>query len=212
MKLNYQKTKFIVFNPCRTKDFLPEFTIDGHDLEAVDEIRLLGIILRSDMRWTSNTENMICKANKRLWILRRLKNLGACHEDLVEVYTKQIRCLLELAVPAWQGSITKAEKRDLERIQKCATYIILGDQYISYYNALQTLNLVSLEARRIKLTLKFALKSEKNVKFKFWFKLATKNVNTRSKKSKYCDVKANYTRFARSPLSFITKILNLHHK
>ena len=80
------------------------------------------------------------------------------------------------------------------------------------HGAWQTLNLVSLEARRIKRTLKFALKSEKNVKFKFWFKLASKNVNTRSKKSKYCDVKANYTRFARSPLSFITKILNLHHK
>ena len=60
MKLNYQKTKFIVFNPCRTKDFLPKFTMDGHDLEAVDEIRLLGIILQSDMRWIYNTENIVC--------------------------------------------------------------------------------------------------------------------------------------------------------
>ena len=70
----------------------------------------------------------------------------------------------------------------------------------------------SLEARRQKLTLKFALKAEKNSKFKTWFKLASKTVNTRLKLPKYCDVKANYTRFARSPISFITRILNLDHK
>ena len=56
---------------------MPETNLDEHELEVVDEIRLLGLILRSDMKWTSNTENMITKANKRLWMLRRLKNLGA---------------------------------------------------------------------------------------------------------------------------------------
>ena len=136
------------------------------------------------MRWISNTENMICKANKRLWILRRLKNLGACHEDLVEVYTKQIRCLLELAVPVWQGSITKAEKRDLERDQKCASHIIL----LSWCPTNSKLN------------------------WEILVQTCHNKFNTRSQKSKYCDVKTNYTRFARSPLSFITKILNLHHK
>ena len=60
---------------------------------------------------------MITKANKRLWIFHRLKNLGANNEvDFLEVYEKQIRCLLELAVPAWQSSLTLAEKRDIERI------------------------------------------------------------------------------------------------
>ena len=65
MKLNYNKTKIIVFNPCRNIDFMPEMTIDDHELEVVDEIRLLGLIIRSDMKWISNTKNMIAKANKR---------------------------------------------------------------------------------------------------------------------------------------------------
>ena len=69
---------------------------------------------------------MIAKANKRLWILRRLKYLGAKQTDLVDIYTKQIRCVLELAAPAWQDSISQVEKLDLERIQKCACHIILG--------------------------------------------------------------------------------------
>ena len=212
MRLNFKKTKLITFNPCTTIDFMPEISLDGHDLEVVDEIRLLGIILRSDMKWISNTKNMITKANKRLWILRRLKFLGADQDDLLEVYTKQIRCILELAVPSWQGGISQAEKTDLERVQKTACHIILGDAYFYYKSAIKTLNLDSLEDRRNKLTLKFALKSEKNLKFKAWFKLAAKTVKTRSRLMKYCDVRANCTRFERSPLSFMTKLLNLHHK
>ena len=45
---------------------MPEVTIDNHELEVVDEIRLLGLILRSDNRWIYNTSNMIAKANKML--------------------------------------------------------------------------------------------------------------------------------------------------
>ena len=68
-----------------TIDFMPEIIIDDHEHEVVDEIRLLGRIIRVDMKWTSNTLNMILKANKRLWILRRLKNLGAQQSDLLNV-------------------------------------------------------------------------------------------------------------------------------
>ena len=212
MKLNYNKTKIIVFNPCRNIDFMPEMTIDDHELEVVDEIRLLGLIIRSDMKWISNTKNMIAKANKRLWILRRLKYLGAKQTDLVDIYTKQIRCVLELAVPAWHGSISQVEKLDLERIQKCACHIILGESYESYRNALKMLDLESLDSRRNKLSLKFALKSEKHVKFNSWFKPAVKKVNTRLNIHKYCNVRANHTRFAKSSLSFLTRLLNLHYK
>ena len=77
MRLNYKKTKVMLFNPCRKIDFMPELRIDDHELEVVDEIRLLGLVIRSDMSWISNTANNVGKANKRLWILRRLKNLGA---------------------------------------------------------------------------------------------------------------------------------------
>ena len=58
--------------------------------------------------------------------------MGANQSDLLDVYTKQVRCILELAVPAWQGGLSQAEKTDLERIQKTACHIILGQDYVSY--------------------------------------------------------------------------------
>ena len=211
MIINQKKTKLMIFNPCISKDFMPEFTLGENDLEVVEEMRLLGIIIRSDMKWHSNTENMVTKCNKKLWMLRRLKNLGAENDDLVDIYTKQIRSVLELAVPAWHGAITQAERLDIERVQKCALYIILGDAYGSYKQALKYLNLDNLEARRDKLCLKFVKKAEVHEKHSKWFKLNSNPVNTRQDKYKYCDVQYSHTRFKNSPLSFLTRLLNEHY-
>ena len=183
---------------------MPELTLDNNELEVVDEIRLIGLILRSDMKWMSNTENMVKKANKRIWILRRLKYLGAKQSDLVDIYVKQIRSVLELAVPAWHSGINQIEKIDIERIQKSAAHIILGEEYESYRQAIKTLGLDSLVDRREKLCLKFALKAEKHNKFVKWFKPAVYPQNTRQDKVKYC-------RFRKSPLPFLTDRLTMYY-
>ena len=211
MKINFKKTKVMVFNPCTSIDFMPELSLDDHDLEVVEELRLLGIIVRSDMKWSSNMENMTKKANKKLWILRRLKYLGADEGDLVDVYTKQIRSLLELAAPAWHGAITQEERTDIERIQKSAAHIILGEDYFSYKVALKFLHLDTLQSRRDKLCLNFAKKAEKHPKFQKWFKESDYKQNTRQDKYKYCDVKAKHNRLDKSPLSFLTKKLNEYY-
>ena len=82
------------------------------------------------------------------------------------MYSKKVMCILDLAAPAWQGGISQAEKQDLEWVQKRAAYIIIGSFYTIYSNALEILELESLKPRRNNLALKFALKSEKNQKFK----------------------------------------------
>ena len=185
--------------------FSPELTLDNNDIEVVDEVRLLGLIIRSDLKWQANTEHMVKKANKRLWIIRRLKFLGAQDCDLLDVYMKQIRSVLELAVPAWHGAVTLSDQLDIERVQKSAAHIILGDRYVSYKVALKTLNLESLLTRRDKLCLNFAKKAEKHEKFSKWFKVAPKKPNTRQDKKKYCEVLASHSRFEKKPPQLLDK-------
>ena len=122
-------------------------------MSIVSQTKLLGLVITNDLKWALNTTYLVKKAYKRLWMLRRLKNLGANQKSLCEVYMKQIRCVLEMAVPAWNGSITLREKVQIERVQKCAFHIILGDSYNSYENALDHLNLETLEERRFNLSL-----------------------------------------------------------
>ena len=121
-------------------------------------------------------------------------------------------CLLsivEFAVAAWNGSITKAQISQLERIQKCALGIILGKEYVDYEAALNLVDLESLAVRRKSLCLKFAKKAANHPKFKHWFcKSQEKVVNTRSVQLKYVPVTSRTQRYEKSPLSYLTTLLN----
>ena len=114
-------------------------------LDVVDETKILGVIVRSDLSWISNSNYICRKAYSRMWILRRLKTFGVQTEDLLVVYCTQIRCLLEYAVPVWNSGLTKHEINQQERVQKCALAIIFGDDiYSSYSNSLVITNQTTL--------------------------------------------------------------------
>ena len=94
---------------------------------------------------------MVKRALNKLWIIRRLKNLGANEEELVDMYIKQCRSIVEFCVPVWHGAISNNERLEIERVQKGALHLILGDKYVNYKNALELTNLETLEDRRNKL-------------------------------------------------------------
>ena len=99
---------------------------------------------------------------------------------------------------------------DIERLQKTALHIILGDDYKSYNSALNTLDLKKLSERRRRICLTFAKKAEKNSKFSTWFKPNTRK-NTRCKQSKYSNVFCKKIRFEKSPISYMTNLLNQYY-
>ena len=163
MKLNFKKTKVILFNRAKSLDFLPKLTLDHSEpLELVEQIKLLGVIVSSDLSWKANTNMMVQKAFSRLWILRRLRPLGASTSELLDVYQKQVRCLVEYAAPVWTGGLTCEEVNQIERVQKTAFSIILGPSYRGYNEALETLDMETLETRRKAINLKFVKKYMKN--------------------------------------------------
>ena len=53
MKLNEKKTKQIVFNFNKDKQFTTE--VKGEALELVEEVKLLGVIINKDLKWDKNT-------------------------------------------------------------------------------------------------------------------------------------------------------------
>ena len=117
----------MVFNPCTSKDFLPNFEIDDLPIRLVEETKLLGLVVTSDLSWSANADYILGRCNSKMWMIRRLKRLGASYEDLLDVYYKQIRSILEFAVPVWNSSITGEHIAQLERIQKTSLHVILGD-------------------------------------------------------------------------------------
>ena len=155
---------------------------------------------------------MVRKAFKRMWLLRRLANLTSNKQELQDTYCKQIRPLVELAVPYWGTRITKHEGNLLERVQKTALHIIYGDKYTSYKEVLKLCNLKTLADRRESLITKFALKTFHNPKFNSWFsKEQQKEVNTRSSKQFLKEVPTRTKRYGISTIPVITKIINTNY-
>ena len=115
-------------------------------------------------------------------------------------------------MPVWHSGITRAEQIDIERIQKSAAHIILGDEYVSYIQALKKLGLDSLLVRRDILCLKFAKKAESHAKFERWFKPTVNTRNTRLQKPKYCSALTRHSRFRKSPLPYLTEVLNQFYR
>ena len=74
---------------------------------------------------------------------------------------KEIRSILELAVPVWHSGLTQQQSADIERIQKIAFKIILQQNYENYKQAYSSLTAQTLQQRRVKLCSKFASKIQK---------------------------------------------------
>ena len=53
MKINASKSNIMIFNKAKNNDFQPEYAFsDGQTLSVIEETRLLGIQLRTDLRWS----------------------------------------------------------------------------------------------------------------------------------------------------------------
>ena len=72
IKLNAQKSKYMVFNFSRNYQFSTRLGINGNILEKVRSTRLLGLVINDDLTWTENTEIIVKNAYKRMVILRNL--------------------------------------------------------------------------------------------------------------------------------------------
>ena len=172
MKIKEKKTELMKFNFSTSNDFPPEFKIAGfaENIEVKKETKLLGVVLTTDLKWERNTEFICSKAYKRIWILRRLKQLDIEPLYLLEVYLKEIRSILELAVPAWHSGLTLKQSADIERVQRVAVSIILSDfqtrkSHMPYDMALVTLGIEPLYHGREILCKNFAVKTVKSRHF-----------------------------------------------
>ena len=211
MKLNKEKTSYMIFNFSKKFHFNTRLSLEETNLEQVQETRLLGLVLRDDLSWVSNTQSITKRAYARMSILRNLYSFDVPLADLVQLYIFYLRSLVEQSAVVWHSSITKGEQKDLERVQKVALRIILKDGYDTYVNALRLTGLETLAARRTKLCLNFARKCLKNEKTSKMFPLNDLNVNTRNPEL-YHVTPARTDRLAKSAIPYMQRLLNANRK
>jgi len=146
-------------------------------------------------------------------LLRRVASFGAPVRDLKEIYILFVRSLLEQSATVWHSSITEENANDLERVQKSALKIILQDNYKSYRNALNLLDMETLVERRDQLCLNFALQCVQNKKTKSMFPLNQKDNQMNKRHSKKYKVQhANTARLQKFSIIYMQNMLNDHEE
>ena len=209
MMINAKKTNIMPFNFTKSLDFIPNLSFPGGDqLNVIYQTKLVGVVVDSSLGWGPHIEYTVANATRKLWLLIRFKANGASQAQLLTLYQLKIRCLLEFAAPAFHCALSQQLSNNLEMIQKKAFAIILGSRYKSYNSALNILVQEKLHVRRLQLSLNFAKKCLKNQKHTDLFNSNPRYTGPSQNKLKFIEPKCKTTRYYKSAVPFLTRLLN----
>ena len=203
----------MLFNRADKHDFMPKLHLNqGNTLEVVEQMKLVGYQLRSDLRTISNTSYIVKRAWKRMWVVRRLKTLGASEQDLLKVLRAQVLSVLQFATPAWSTLLTVLESKRIESVLKTGLFLVYGERYESFNWALNQAQMSSLEDQRTKMFRTFTQDCLKSNKFKNWFMKYNdedgQGASTRQQKPRFKPVYTRTSAFARSAIPQMVRLAN----
>ena len=72
MKLNTDKSKYMVLNFTNDWQFSTRLSVESNGLEQVSEAKILGVWITEDMKWHRNSSEVVKNAYARMTILRKL--------------------------------------------------------------------------------------------------------------------------------------------
>ena len=165
MKLNSSKSKYVLHTRMK-ENFATRFTLDGSHIDRQRVTKILGVWIGEDpSNWEVNTKEIVKRTYASLSMLTKLKYAGLCRSKLLHVYSLHIRSSMEYCSVVWHDNLTQGQCDAIEKLQKVALKIILGDDspryedgHFDYHRALAICNLKSLFSRREKRMLDFGKK------------------------------------------------------
>ena len=213
MKLNEQKTKFMIFNFSKKKQFSTQLTLNGNNIEAVKEIKLLVTIISDDLKWNKNTRFLVKRAYSRMDLLRQLNKFTNSTRDKIHIYKTYVRSVLEQSCVFWSSNLTKRNIKELERVQKVAIKLITNNKKKTYKENMKHLNIETLTERRNILSKRFAETCINNPKTRDMFKERNTKHNMKlQNQNKHNVQKINTVRLQRSAIPQMTHYLNMMKK
>ena len=204
--INRKKCFVMQFTRSRKYDFPPEFTIGGSEiLEVKRELRILGVMVQSDLGWSAQCQEMVRRATNCTWAIRRMKTLGVSQDKLTQFWKSEGRVMLEYACPVWHSSLTVAQSRSLDRAQRVAMAAITGRWEPSHTQQLLELGLDRLGPRRDLLCKRFAERTAQSSRHSDLFT----RVQTNTRRGQhYTEIRVRTATYHKSALPYLTRLLN----
>ena len=163
-------------------------------------------MVSENLKWDLNTQYIFSKARKKIFLLRNMKLSGLNTNELIDAYKKEVRSLIEFAVPVWNSGLTLDQIRNIERVQKSSLSAILGPKYTCYEDALKLTKLDRLSTRKRNICLKFIKKNTKSSHS--FLTTVEKSHNTRSNPNLAKEFKCRTASFYNSGLPYLSRLYN----
>ena len=125
---NAKKSKDIIFS----KKYLnnsPPLLFDETVIDRVNTHKHLGLILTSNLDFSSQVKEVCLKANRKLSVLRSVKMLS--RQTLDVLYKLTVRSVIDYALPVYYKSLKQTDLGRLENIQYRAGKIVTGALHYS---------------------------------------------------------------------------------
>ena len=164
--LNPKKCCSLFISHKRIHSIPPPCLTLGHSpLAHVSSYKYLGLMITSDLMWSTHIHNICCKTRKLIGLLYRRFYKHSSPNTLPKLYVSFIRSHLEYASAAWDPFLKKDTIDLIKDVQKFALKVCLKSWNASYDDLLEQSNLPSLRARRHDAKLCHLYKIVNNVTF-----------------------------------------------
>ena len=211
MILNKKKTKSLLSTTTQTRDFMPQLSLEkGTFLEVVFQLKLVGLVITTDMSWEAHINYTIKRVNRVLWQLTRFKQHGASKDKLITFYILKIRSILMFGCVCFHSALSLDQRSRLELQQKRSLIIILGSEYRTYISARAHANLPSLEELREEICLRWAIKAQADSKHKHLFPTNRSQTDTGNRKE-FKEYKCQGSKYYHSAVPAMARTLNKHN-
>ena len=207
--LNTNKCQAMLFNYTRKYQFNTRLTIENNDISIVDQVKLLGVIITSNLSWNKNTSYLVKKAYARMRLLHKLAEFNVPATDSILIYILYIRSICEQSCSVWYSSLTQENSDDLERVQKVALKVFFLKWIYFFWKLIKSVKLTYLETlsiRREELCSNFSKKCLKNDQMKGLFTENKIGIKSRFPE-KYHVILANTERFRKSSIVYLQRLL-----
>ena len=93
LQLNTEKCKEIIIDFKKEKNSFDPIVIEGKELDIVNHAKILGVTVSNNLLWNNHINDVIRKANKRLYFIVLLKRARLPAEDIICFYCTCTRFL-----------------------------------------------------------------------------------------------------------------------
>ena len=118
-----KKTKGIIFSNKFVNNS-PPLVFNDIFIERVNLHKHLGIYLSSTLDWSKQIDEVCCKANRKLSVLRTVRLLS--RQTLDVLYKLTVRSVIDYALPVYCNNLSQTQLSRLENLQYRAAKLVTG--------------------------------------------------------------------------------------